>query len=297
MDFEVVSPYPFSNTTFHPKLMEFQVSSFHAQDNIRDKIKIEHIFSIPDRFKHLSSDDKAVSRQTLWTVFQENDNWIYQKKPALPVSESRAAFMESSLDFSRNRIYCDCITQEEYASGAYSSMTLFGCDQIIVSKLLATRKGALLHANGFVASGKGFLLAGPSTAGKTTLSAMLRKKGFHIFSDDRAIVRFVNDQWFMEGSWFHGSTPVTSTGTWELGGIFFLEHARENIISPLDSSSKKIGAILQSLVRPHITAEEWQSILATVEKISQDIPCYQLRFDLSGAIVSRIRHLATQIQS
>ncbi len=302
MDFEVVSPYPFSQGTFHPKIMEFQIFPDKIQktdcpDTIQpDKIEIEHIFSIPEGFKHLS-DDKAVSRQTLWTVFQENNNWIYKKSPALPISDSSTIFMESSGDFSRNRIYFDCITEQEYKSGCYSSLSIFGCDQIIVSKLLATRKGALLHANGFVVNNQGFLLAGPSTAGKTTLSGMLREKGFQMFSDDRAIVCFENDQCTMKGSWFHGSTPVTSTGSFPLKGIFFLKHARENIILPINSGPKKIGAVLQSLVRPHITTQEWQSLLGTIEKISRYIPCYELRFDLSGAIVSLISRLANHIQS
>ncbi len=274
MDFEVLSQRPIRETTFHPKIMEFTIQPHEREkDPVPDTIKIEHIFSIPERFKNLS-DEKALSLQGHYLIFQENETWIYKTRPASPAPESMSVFMESSRDFSRNRVYCHCITAQEYGSGAYPSMTIFGYDQIIISKLLSTRQGVLVHANGFVSDRQGFLLTGPSTAGKTTLSNMLREKGFRIFSDDRAIVRFDHDQWFMEGSWFHGSTPITSTGAFPLKGIFFLEHARENTIVPLP-----------------ITSEEWQSLLGTVEKLSQDIPCHQLRFDLSGDIVSHIIRL------
>ncbi len=294
INFEITSPYPIGENTFHPKLMEFQVPLLPSDtSSAPDNITIQHHFSIPERFTSLSN-AKAVSEQTLWTVFRQNDNWIYRKFPALPVAPAHEIFMESSPDFSRHHIYCDCITEQDYENGSYASMTIFGCDQIIMSKLLSVRQGLLLHANGFVANNKGFLLTGPSTAGKTTLSGMLRENGFKIFSDDRAIVRLEHGKWYMEGSWFHGSTPVTSTERFELGGIFFLEHAKENIISPMDFSQKKLGSILQALVRPHITPKEWEAVLVTVETLGRNIPCHKLRFDLSGDIVSRISHLINQ---
>lgn len=283
--FDVRSEYPLSDMTFHPRL-----SVFETHDPTPEAIVIEHFFTIPDVLRQMDKKD-ALSSRPMWTIFRTKDTWIYRKKPALPVSDKDTAIFEFDQAFTNCRVYSDFLSPDEYAVGRFISLTLFGCDQILLSRLLTGRQGVVLHSNGFIHNGRGNLLAGISGAGKTTLSKLLKAKGFPIVSDDRTIVRIEDSQPFIYGSWLHGTTPVITNGRHPLGSIFFLEQAKENKIIPLNTSHEKIAGLLQALVRPYTTAQEWNRLLGTVENLVESIACYQLLFDLSGDIIKRMEDL------
>jgi hypothetical protein len=285
MTFEVRTEYPLTDMTFHPRL-----SMFETRDHGPDPIVIEHFFSIPAAFKKLEKKD-ALSSRPMWTIFKNKTAWVYKKTPALPVSEDDTAFFEFEHDFTTCRVYSDFLGPEDYADGRFTSLTLFGCDQVLISRLLTDRQGMVLHSNGFVRNGKGSLLAGTSGAGKTTLTQMLKTKNFQIVSDDRTIVKMEENQAVMHGSWLHGTTPVITNSSYPLNSVFFLEQADENKIIPVHKNNEKISSLLQAVVRPHITAEEWNTLLDNVEKLVKHVACYRLLFDLSGNIIKILKEI------
>ncbi|MCP4372844.1 MAG: hypothetical protein GY797_32780, partial [Deltaproteobacteria bacterium] len=170
--------------------------------------------------------------------------------------------------------------------------TLFGCDQALVTNLLTHVKGLLIHANAIVHNGNGFLLAGTTGSGKSTLTQMMEKEGFQVVADDRMIIKMeTNHDAVMHGSWFHGTTPTISKGRHHLTSIFFLEQADENKIIPIEHPQEKISKLLQSVVRPHVQAKAWNNLLDTVEELILSIDCYRLKFDLSGDIILSIKKI------
>jgi hypothetical protein len=46
--------------------------------------------------------------------------------------------------------------------------------------------------------------------------------------------------------------------------------------------------LLATLIRPMVTAEWWQKELDVLQEIVDEIPCYTMRFDRSGAIVAQL---------
>ena len=282
--FEIRSEYPFTDRTFHHRLRAFEVKAPGP-----DLIRIEHVFSIPEEFKNLDEMD-AFSKSPAWTVFRTDNKWIY-KKTAVPVSCTTSAFFELSMDFRQARVYSDCITEKDFGDGNYTSLTLFACDQVLITRLLNQRQGALLHSNGFLFGKAGCLLSGPSNVGKTTLSRMLEDRGHSIVSDDRTIVTLTENQIQMHGSWLHGTTPRTHRGTYVLNAMFFLEQDQKNVIIPITNTNQKIGRILQAVVRPHSPKKEWEELLRNIEAMVKTVPCYRLLFDLSGDIVDVIARM------
>ncbi len=282
MTFEVRSEYPISDATFHPDLSIFETKTPGA-----DHILIEHFFSIPDRLSSLD-DGNALFSRPMWTIFRLNDVWVYKKNPGLPLSRKDIVYFEFDNQFTHCKVYSDFLSRKDYQRGNYISLTLFGCDQILMSRLLADRAGFVIHSNGFVQNRKGKLLAGPSGSGKTTLTGMLRQNDFQIAGDDRMIVTIEDDRAVMHGSWLHGTNSVISRGRHPLESIFFVEQAGENKIFSMEKNSEKISNILQSLVRPFIPASEWQFLLRNVEKLVRSVDCYRLLFDLSGNIIEMI---------
>ena len=288
MVFDVRSEYKSGANTFHPNLMLFEIK---APPSGAEPVVIEHHFSIPEKFTELD-DKKAASARPMWTIFQTDTGWIYKKQPALPVSDTQTAYFEFNSDFSCCRVYSDFLNPHTYEAGEFTSLTLFGCDQALISHLLATRNSILVHANALVYKDNGFLLAGPSGAGKTTLSTMLEKHGFQNIADDRIIITAEkNSPPVMHGSWFHGTTAMVSTAQHRLRSFFFLEHAHENSIIPIEDTRKKIGCLLQSVVRPCIQCHEWNRLLLTLDNLAGSVPCSYLKFDLSGNIINTIKNI------
>ncbi len=281
MTFEIRSEYPITSRTFHQKIRAFEVKAPGP-----DLIRIEYVFSIPETLKKMN-EKHAFSKTPAWTVFKTDNAWVY-KKTAVPISQTTDAFFELSKDFRQARIYSDCISEKDFADGSYTSLTLFSCDQVLITRLLNHRHGVLLHSNAFLSGKAGYLLTGPSNAGKTTLSTMLENREHIIVSDDRTILKLHGGQVRMHGSWLHGTTPRTHRGMHTLDAMFFLEQDKKNEILPIDNVNQKIGGLLQAVVRPHSPKKEWEQLLANIEEIANNVPCYRLLFDLSGDIVDVI---------
>jgi hypothetical protein len=68
----------------------------------------------------------------------------------------------------------------------------------------------------------------------------------------------------------------------------FLKQDRLNKIEALTDRKKIWHNLLATLIRPMVTAEWWQKELDLLERIVQEIPCYTMRFDKSGAIVEEL---------
>ena len=283
--FDIKTEYPITSHTFHPKLLQFQ-----CEKPGYDNISIQHSFMIPEKIGKLKNED-AHSSTLMWTIFKDKDSWIYKKNHALPVSENNIAFLKLADNCRTCKVYSDFLTPKKYSNARFKSMTLFGFDQLLITNLLVGRQGMILHSNSFVHKGKGKLLAGISGSGKTTLTKMLSKKGFHVTSDDRMIVKVDKNKTNMHGSWLHGSTPLFSKGVHHLDTIFFLEQSHKNQIIPIHDTYEKIRSVFQSIVRPHIAADSWHNLLATVENMIKTVNCYRLLFDMSGKVIDMIAEL------
>ena len=74
--------------------------------------------------------------------------------------------------------------------------------------------------------------------------------------------------------------------------ILFLQQDARNEIAPLTDRKEIWRRLLATLIRPMVTAEWWQKELDVLEQIVQEVPCYSMKFDKSGKIVSELVKLA-----
>jgi hypothetical protein len=68
----------------------------------------------------------------------------------------------------------------------------------------------------------------------------------------------------------------------------FIEQARENRILPLEGSLK-VGKMLAHVIRPIESIEWWDKTMNIVGEITREVPCYILRFDLTGRIIDQLQ--------
>jgi hypothetical protein len=314
----IESVIPIREDTFSAKFTPFEVDGPGS-----DAITIEHRFSIPDLNGHEMG--REVYRREPWVVYRKGRVWIYinyshempwaplrlvprmwhrmryggresrqgeGRKGGYPFKMEKGAHIHllafCSSDHRRLRIFNR--GEDLFRGGNLVSLTLFPTDQILLARILAQRRGCFFHAGGVALGDEGFVFVGHSGAGKTTIVTMMKPMA-EVLCDDRMIVRRWPEGFKAHGTWSHGDLEDVSSNSAPLKGIFFLNRARENRIVPLADRNEIVRKLLACLVRPLVTSDWWDSMLELVEDIASEVPCYEIYFDKSGAIVPLLREL------
>ncbi|MDH3446133.1 MAG: hypothetical protein OEN50_19575, partial [Deltaproteobacteria bacterium] len=105
-------------------------------------------------------------------------------------------------------------------------------DELVLMHLLARGRGAEVHACGVVDDlGNGHLFIGQSGGGKTTMARLWEKqKGITILSDDRIVLREIENRIWMYGTPWHGEASLAEASRAPLKRIYFLRHGEKNAL-------------------------------------------------------------------
>jgi MoaA/NifB/PqqE/SkfB family radical SAM enzyme len=270
----VDSDLPFTGKTFDPKFKNFQ-----ADGPSDEMISLHHHFLLPE----FNRDDvgQEVYRRAPWAIYRKDRSWIY-----LGIGPGRrdktihcAAVFNAG--HTRGRIYNQ--SETPFRQGNLHALTLFPSDQILLARAFADRQACFIHAAGMEIGGKGLLFVGHSGAGKTTAAMMLRTQGV-VLCDDRIVVRRWPDGLRIHGTWSHGDLADVSAGSAPLAAILFLEKANANRLVPVTKGIETAQLLVQYIVKPLVTADWWEKILALIENVAREVPAYRLQFDKSGRI-------------
>ena len=290
---QVESDLKITDQTFHEKFASFRVDG--PGD---DMVTIRHHFGIPD----LTGQDlgKELYRRTPWAISRQKGpegSYIYLGISPFADDPTLHCAATFSADHTRVRIYNGTVQEESWRKGDLYSLTLFSTDQILIARLLGDRQGCYLHSSGVVLDGAGILFVGHSGAGKSTTMNFLIDAAAHgemllkTLCEDRNIIRRMEDGWQVYGTWDHGEVPMVSSSSAPLRAIFFIEQASENTITPLTERKEIIRRVIACLIKPFVTADWWEKTLDLTERIADEMPCYLMRFDLSGDIAGEITQL------
>lgn len=139
----------------------------------------------------------------------------------------------------------------EHRAGVVRQMPgRYGVDavvRIIHSLVLAEQRGFLLHASSVIRAGKAFLFAGPSGAGKTTISRLAQPED-HLLTDEISCVRLCGNCWTAFGTPFAGDLGRPGENRQaEIGALYLLRHGEENRLEPLGRAAAA-RAILRNVL-------------------------------------------------
>jgi hypothetical protein len=277
----VESDLPITGETFHPKFRFFRADS--PGD---DLIIIRHHFELP--MLEGPEHGKERYRKLPWLIFEGEDRDLYQCI-AEDINEPRidrvAIFNKK---YSRGDVYSD--GPDVFLAGNLMSLSLLTTDQIWLSRALADRNAFFVHSSGAKIRERGFLFMGHSEAGKSTIARMLQDRS-EILCDDRIIVRRWPDGFRIHGTWSHGEISTVSGAGAPLAAAFILKKSFQNRISRIRNRRVILSGLLACLIKPLCTAEWWNQALEAINRMTREVPCYELEFDRSGKIADILEQL------
>ena len=292
---QVESDLPLDDGTFDVKFASFAVDKAGA-----DTVLLRHHFGLPDRDG--AERGEEVYRHPPWAISRLGGSWIYEGISSDADDPTLHRVAVFTADHTRGELYNAEDSERAWRGGGLGSLSMFPSDQIWLARLLADREACYLHSGGMVIDGRGFLFVGHSDAGKSTTMELVRGalgERAAILCDDRNIVRRWPEGFggappgfCVHGTWSHGDVPEVSSAGPPLRAILFLEQSAENEIVPLTDRMAVWKRLLATLIRPLVTAEWWEKELDILQRIVDEVPCYTMRFDKSGAIVPELERLA-----
>ena len=163
-------------------------------------------------------------------------------------------------------------------------------DELLIIHLLAAGRGVEVHACGVVdASGQGYLFAGQSGAGKTTMARLWQKpEEITVLSDDRIILRYQAGQFWMYGTPWHGEAGLSSPARAPLKGVYLLRHGPSNRLVPLRRSSTAARLVACSFP-PFYHSSGLDFTLGFLDQLVEAVPCYELSFTPDERVIALVR--------
>ncbi len=278
-----------------------EFSAFAVEGPGEDMVTLRHHFYLPElQEKDLGEE---VYHRVPWSIWRKNGSWFY-----LGISDGVQAGLhrvaQFSADYSRGVIFSPPRDIELLQRTGWNSISMFPTDQIWLAPLLADRQAVLIHSAGLVVNGAGLAFIGHSSAGKSTTVTLLKDAAgigeappqVEILCDDRNILRRWEDGWRIHGTWSHGTVSDVSNGAAPLCAILFIEQSPCNEILPIVDRKEIWKRLLATLIRPMATPEWWQKELDILQKVVDEVPCYLMRFDKSGAIVKELLRLVKDVR-
>ena len=236
-------------------------------------------------------------RKSPWAIYRKGPSWIYTGIPADGTNSPPHHIAVFSDDHTSGRIYHDKTREENFRKVNLDSLTMFLSDQILVARLLADRNGFVLQSAGAIINGKGVLFVGYPEADKNPMTDILIGAGargemdIEILSDDRNIVRRQPEGWNVYGTWSYGDVADISSRSAPMHAVLFIEKSDVNRIVRIEDRDEIIRRLLACLIRPFVTAGWEEKTLTSVEQMAQEVPCYVMQFDKSGAIIEELRRI------
>jgi hypothetical protein len=186
-----------------------------------------------------------------------------------PYEENRRAVM--SPDYRSGTIYC----QNSLEQGFPLSYPL---EELIYINVLPSYDGVIIHSCGAGDKKGGYLFVGVSGAGKSTISKVLMKgTDWKVLSDDRIILRKMEDGIRMFGTPWHGEVDVCENMGIPLRRIYYLKKAPQNGAvrwSPVQAATHLIARSFP----PFWDADGMDRVTSLCIDIATQVPCYELSF-------------------
>ena len=223
----------------------------------------------------------------LWELHERGDQLAYSFTSAsLGPSPYRRAVFDPAFREGRVTLDRGCFAKRP-APGPLE----YPLDELMVINRLTFEGGVEVHGCGVIdGDGCGYLFAGQSGAGKSTIANIWARHGSTVVSDDRVVLRAAGSGVTMHGTPWHGDAEFASPACAPLTRILLLRQAPHDRIVPL--SSAQAAALLFSCTFPvfHDPAA-LDRTLAVIGRIAAAVPIHVLEFAATPHVTDYVRGL------
>ena len=240
-----------------------------SQPDVAIEAKIRDLSAFKD------NGDLIFDSGAVWRLYQQNGTCSFCfQSPLLGPAPYKIARMRR--DFTQGEI----LIHGPFYEMKQSVYPLeYPLDELLFINFLSLGLGVEVHACGLVDSlGIGRLFLGQSTAGKTTMARLWEDDpGVTILSDDRIILRKIDNQIWMYGTPWHGEAGFASPTRAPLNEVYFLEKGMRNQISPLkeaESASRFFGCCFPLFY----SRDAVDFTLRFFDEVAKTVPCHELTF-------------------
>lgn len=221
----------------------------------------------------------------LWQLHQQDDEYVYSfTSPLFEGGPYRRASFDA--DFRRGVVTLD---RRTFAGRPPAFPLEYPLDELMVINRLAFEEGVEIHGCGVVDSdGRGYLFAGQSGAGKSTIARLWAEAGATVISDDRVVLRAEGAGIAMHGTPWHGDAEFAAPVKAPLSAVMLLAQAPSNGLRALSDASA--AARLFSCAFPvfHNPAA-LDRTLALLAKIVSLVPTRVLEFTRTPDAIAFVR--------
>jgi hypothetical protein len=219
---------------------------------------------------------------SIWKLYHSKD------KIALVAGEKSNPFFYHIAVFDKDMKHVEIYSKElQQHNGQIPDPLQYPLAEVLMICLLAQGRGLMVHACGIDDDGRGYLFAGNSGHGKSTMAKLWRDQGV-ILNDDRIIIRQRGGRFWMYGTPWHGDyTGVSSQGV-PLERIFFLNRGDVNSTRCLEGATAASKLLARCF--PPLWHEEGMGFtLDFCAQVVSQVLCYELGFVPDNDIVDFVR--------
>ena len=166
-------------------------------------------------------------------------------------------------------------------------------DELLMIHLLSQGRGVEIHGCGLLdAAGRGYVFAGQSGAGKSTMARLwVDQPGVTVLSDERVVLRTDRDRITIHGTPWHGDAGLVSPLGGELAAVFLLNHSAIHTVVPT-GGSRAAAQLLACSFMPFHSAAAVDRTTRAIEQVIGDVQCYDLRFAPDRSVIDVLtRHM------
>lgn len=177
--------------------------------------------------------------------------------------------------------------REDYVRQKYDDkmlMSIGGLENIFMSDIFNKKilkfNAIFLHSSAIIYKEKAYLFSANSGVGKSTHTKLwiekFGKDKIKILNDDKPIIRFIENEWYVYGSPFDGGSGVNTNTRAKLGGIVFLERAQTNSIVKLNKKDV-FPMLYKNTIKLSLDDEYADYMLTTADKLISENNFYLLK--------------------
>jgi len=180
---------------------------------------------------------KHICQTKIWELWLDKSGHFIFCNPLQPLLRQ----LVIAPDFKTGDIYGDFTTTEH---GQLKPLPQ-DLEIVIFSNWLAKYGDLILHAAGVSFAGKGYVFAGDSGVGKSTLAAALSHiPGMEVLGEDQVILRSITGKFWVFGTPWHVDPLFCSPQGVPLEGLYFLTRDEQEgikTLSPVDGTSRLLS--------------------------------------------------------